>query len=76
MEKKFEITLGDTRLKSTIPAWQPILDYLEKALNDFLNIAGYTMDKNKVMLISVSDKEYELMQSFLWDIRANNKGDD
>lgn len=75
MEKKFEITLGDTRLESTIPAWQSILDYLEKTLNDFLNIAGYTMDKDKVMLISVSDEEYELVQSFIWDMRANDKGD-
>lgn len=65
MEKKFEITLGDTRLNSTIPAWEPTLDYLEKALNDFLNIVGYTMDKDKVMLISVSDEEYELVQSFI-----------
>ena len=65
MEKNFEITLDDTRLKSTIPNWQPTLDYLEKTLNNFLKIAGYTMDKDKVMLISVSNEEYELVQSFL-----------
>lgn len=75
MEKNFEIALDDTRLKSTIPNWQPIRDYLERTLNDFLNIAGYTMDKDKVILISVSEEEYELIQSFLWDIRANDKGD-
>lgn len=49
---------------------------IEKIINNFLKLCGYSdYDKNRVILTSVNNEEYDMVMDFLDDLRANNKGD-
>lgn len=51
-----------------------VIETLEKAINSFLKTYGYqNYDKDRVILISVTDKEYEQLDDYLWDLRDNKK---
>ena len=51
-----------------------IIETLEKTINSFLKTYGYpNYDKDRVILISVTDKEYEQLDDYLWDLRNNKK---
>lgn len=50
------------------------IEVLEKAINSFLKTYGYpNYDKDRVILISVTDKEHEQLEDYLWDLRDNKK---
>lgn len=47
-----------------------VIETLEKAINSFLKTYGYPdYDKDRVILTSVTDKEYEQLEDYLWDLR-------
>ena len=51
-----------------------VIETLEKAINAFLKTYVYPdYDKDRVILISVTDKEYEQLDDYLWDLRNNKK---
>lgn len=51
-----------------------VIETLEKAINSFLKTYGYpNYDKDRVILTSVTDKEYEQLDDYLWDLRNNKK---
>lgn len=51
-----------------------VIETLEKAINSFLKTYGYpNYDKDRVILISVTDKEHEQLEDYLWDLRNNRK---
>lgn len=51
-----------------------VIETLEKAINSFLKTYGYPdYNKDRVILISVTDKEYEQLDDYLWDLRNNKK---
>lgn len=51
-----------------------VIETLEKAINSFLKTYGYSdYDKDRVILTSVTDKEYEQLEDYLWDLRNNKK---
>lgn len=50
------------------------IETLEKTINSFLKIYGYPdYDKDRVILISVTDEEFEQLEDYLWDLRNNKK---
>lgn len=51
-----------------------VIETLEKAINSFLKTYGYpNYDKDRVILTSVTDKEYEQLDDYLWGLRNNKK---
>lgn len=51
-----------------------VIETLEKVINSFLKTYGYPdYDKDRVILISVTDKECEQLEDYLWDLRNNKK---
>lgn len=51
-----------------------VIETLERAINSFLKTYGYpNYDKDRVILISVTDKEHEQLEDYLWDLRDNDK---
>ena len=54
-----------------------VIETLEKVINSFLKTYGYPdYDKDRVILISVTDKECEQLEDYLWDLRNNKKGEE
>ena len=46
------------------------IETLGKAINSFLKTYGYpSYDKNRVMLVSMTDEEHEQLEDYLWDLR-------
>lgn len=50
------------------------IETLGKTINSFLKTYGYpNYNKDRVILISVTDKEHEQLEDYLWDLRDNDK---
>lgn len=46
------------------------IETLGKAINSFLKTYGYpNYDKDRVMLVSMTDEEHEQLEDYLWDLR-------
>lgn len=53
------------------------IDVLETAINNFLKTYGYpNYDKDRIMLTSMTTKEREQLESYLWDLRNDRKEED
>ncbi len=76
---KIEFTNGcghTTKIDTDLSSYSFPEEDMEKIINNFLNLCGYSgYNKDRIMLISVSNEEYDMVMDFLEDIRANNKGD-
>jgi hypothetical protein len=49
---------------------------IEKIINNFLNLCGYSdYNKDRVILTSVSNEEYDMVMDFLDNLRTNNKNE-
>lgn len=50
------------------------IETLGKVINAFLKTYGYpNYDKDRVMLVSMTDEEHEQLEDYLWDLRNNDK---
>lgn len=50
-----------------------VIETLERAINSFLKTYGYPdYNKDRIILTSVTDKEYEQLDDYLWDLRNND----
>lgn len=46
------------------------IETLGKVINAFLKTYGYpNYDKDRVMLVSMTDEEHEALEDYLWDLR-------
>lgn len=46
------------------------IETLGKVINAFLKTCGYpNYDKDRVMLVSMTDEEHEQLEDYLWDLR-------
>ena len=69
---------GDrTKLETSLLETEPDLSQMEVIINGFLKACTFPgFNKNRVFLVSVTDKESEALADFLMDYSANNKGDE
>lgn len=75
---KIELTniCGDTTKIDTDLSTYCFPEEMEKIINNFLNLCNYSgYNKDRVILTSVSNEEYDMVMDFLDDLRANNKGE-
>lgn len=53
------------------------IDEMERFVNNFLRAVSYSsFNKDKVILESVTEDEYEAVQDFLWDLRNDMKNEE
>ena len=69
---------GDrTKLETSLLETEPDLNQMEVIINGFLKACTFPdFNKDRVVLVSVTDEEADALEDFLKDYRANYKGDE